>query len=35
VAQGPFIMNTEEQIVEAIQSYRAGGMGELLLARNQ
>lgn len=35
VAQGPFIMNTEEQIAEAIQRYRAGEMGELLPARDR
>jgi redox-sensitive bicupin YhaK (pirin superfamily) len=29
VAQGPFIMNSEEQIASAIERYRAGGMGRL------
>jgi redox-sensitive bicupin YhaK (pirin superfamily) len=29
VAQGPFVMNTREQIVEAIRDYQAGRMGQL------
>ena len=29
VSQGPFIMNTEEQIASAIERYRAGAMGRL------
>ncbi|MDF3069578.1 MAG: nuclease [Polyangiaceae bacterium] len=29
VAQGPFIMNSEEQITEALQRYQAGDMGQL------
>jgi redox-sensitive bicupin YhaK (pirin superfamily) len=30
VAQGPFIMNTEEQIADAVRRYRAGDMGQLV-----
>ncbi len=29
VGQGPFVMNTREEIVEAIQDYRQGRMGNL------
>jgi quercetin 2,3-dioxygenase len=29
VGQGPFVMNTREQIVEAIRDYQAGRMGQL------
>lgn len=29
VGQGPFVMNTREQIQQAIQDYRAGHMGRL------
>jgi len=29
VSHGPFVMNTEQQIVEAVQRFRAGGMGSL------
>jgi quercetin 2,3-dioxygenase len=28
VAQGPFVMNTEEEIVEAYQDYREGKFGQ-------
>ena len=30
VSHGPFIMNSEEQIVAAIERYRSGGMGRLV-----
>jgi redox-sensitive bicupin YhaK (pirin superfamily) len=29
VSQGPFVMNSEEQIVSAFERYRSGGMGQL------
>jgi redox-sensitive bicupin YhaK (pirin superfamily) len=29
VGQGPFVMNTREQIQQAIQDYQAGRMGHL------
>jgi redox-sensitive bicupin YhaK (pirin superfamily) len=29
VAQGPFVMNTREEIVESIQAYQSGRMGHL------
>jgi hypothetical protein len=29
VAQGPFIMNTREQLVDAVRRYQAGEMGRL------
>lgn len=29
VSHGPFVMNTEQQISQAFERYRAGGMGSL------
>ena len=29
VAHGPFVMNTEQEIVEAIRDYQAGKFGSL------